>query len=126
MLALGTGPLFTRGIGAIVGAVPPSRAGAAASLAETGNYLGGALGLALLGTLAAASYRGAMRGVDGAARETVSGAAAAARALPAPQAGELLAAAHEAFTGSVHLVGVVAATLFALLAVATSRITLDA
>ena len=59
-----------------------------------------ALGLALLGTLPAASYRGAMSGVDG--------------------------AAHEAFTGSVHLIGVVAATLFALLAVATSRITLDA
>ena len=34
--------------------------------------------------------------------------------------------AHEAFTGGLHLVGVVAAALFALLAVATSRITLEA
>ncbi|MDD7942634.1 MFS transporter [Actinomycetospora lutea] len=125
VLALGTGPLFARGIGAVVGAVPPSRAGAAASLAETGNYLGGALGLALLGTLAAASYRAAMSGADGPARETVSGATAAATALPAPQAAELLGDAHAAFTGSVHLVGVVAAALFALLAAATSRITLE-
>ncbi|TDQ55918.1 DHA2 family multidrug resistance protein-like MFS transporter [Actinomycetospora succinea] len=126
VLALGTGPLFARGIGAVVGAVPSTRAGAAASLAETGNYLGGALGLALLGTLAAASYRAAMSGADGVARETVSGAATVAAALPAPQAGELLAAAHAAFTGGLHLVGVVAAALFVALAVATSRITLEA
>ncbi|GAA4876801.1 MFS transporter [Actinomycetospora straminea] len=128
VLALGTGPLFAQGIGSIVGAVPAARAGAAASLAETGNYLGGALGLALLGTLAAASYRGAMDGVigaGGAARETVSGAAAEAAGLPTAAADELLRAAHEAFTGSLHLVGVVAAALFVVLAVATSRVRLS-
>ncbi|MDD7968354.1 MFS transporter [Actinomycetospora lemnae] len=125
VLALGTGPLFARGIGSIVGAVPATRAGAAASLAETGNYLGGALGLALLGTLAAAAYRGAMGTTDGAARETVSGAAAEAATLPAGEAGELLRAAHEAFTGSLHLVGVVAAALFVVLAVATSQVRPD-
>ncbi|GAA1291093.1 MFS transporter [Pseudonocardia aurantiaca] len=132
VLAIGTGPLFALGTGYIVGTVPVGRAGAAASLAETGNYIGGALGLALLGTLATAAYRLRMdtvvpeqaRGVLGQARETVSGAAAAAGELPAGDGARLLQAAHEAFTGSLHLLGIVGAGLFVVLAVGTSRIRL--
>lgn len=67
VLAIGTGPLFALGIGYVVSSVPPERAGAAASLADTSNYLGGALGLALLGTVATASYRSQMSDVVGSA-----------------------------------------------------------
>ncbi|MFE7516570.1 MFS transporter [Streptomyces sp. NPDC057540] len=40
-----------------VGAVPPERAGSAGALAETGNEIGNALGIALLGSLAAVLFR---------------------------------------------------------------------
>ncbi|GAA3383869.1 MFS transporter [Cryptosporangium minutisporangium] len=40
-----------------VAAVPPSRAGSAAALAETSNEIGNALGIALLGSLAAVVFR---------------------------------------------------------------------
>ncbi|OLT09871.1 MFS transporter [Pseudonocardia sp. CNS-139] len=117
VLALGTGPLFALGTGYVIGAVPVARAGAAAALADTGNYLGGALGLALLGTAAAATYRLHMSGVPGPAGETVSGAVAAPGAGPA-----VVDAAHAAFTAGLHAVGLTSAVVFAALAVATSRL----
>jgi DHA2 family multidrug resistance protein-like MFS transporter len=64
VLALGTGPLFALGTGLVVGSVPPERAGSAASMSETGNYLGGSLGFALLGVVAAVVYRGRMHGTS--------------------------------------------------------------
>jgi DHA2 family multidrug resistance protein-like MFS transporter len=56
------------------------------------------------------------------ARETVSGATAAAVDLPVAEGSRVVHAAHEAFTGSMHLVGAVAAVVFVVMAVATSRI----
>ncbi|GAA3142842.1 MFS transporter [Planomonospora alba] len=112
VLALGTGPLFALGTGLVVGSAPPERAGSAASMSETGNYLGGSLGLALLGAVAAVVYRSRMDGVS----DSLAGAVAAARHLPAGQGAELLHAAREAFTASLHVTGAVAAVIFAGLA----------
>ncbi|MEU7835598.1 MULTISPECIES: MFS transporter [unclassified Nonomuraea] len=113
VLALGTGPLFALGTGLVVGAVPPERAGSAASMSETSNYFGGSLGFALLGVVAAAVYRGRMDGTS----DSLAGAVAASRHLPAGQGAELLHAAREAFTTCVHVTGVIAAVIFAGLAV---------
>jgi MFS transporter, DHA2 family, multidrug resistance protein len=113
VLALGTGPLFALGTGLVLGSVTPERAGSAASMSETGNYLGGSLGLALLGVVAAVVYRSRMHGMS----DSLAGAVAVSRHLPARQGGELLQAAHEAFTASLHVTGVVAAVIFAGLAV---------
>jgi MFS transporter, DHA2 family, multidrug resistance protein len=113
LLALGTGPLFALGTGLVVGSVPPDRAGSAASMSETGNYLGGSLGFALLGVLAAVVYRGRMHGTS----DSLAGAVAASRHLPASQGAELLHAARDAFTASLHVTGSVAAAIFAGLAV---------
>jgi MFS transporter, DHA2 family, multidrug resistance protein len=113
VLALGTGPLFALGTGLVVGSVPPERAGSAASMSETGNYLGGSLGFALLGVLAAMVYRSRMHGTS----DSLAGAVAASRHLPASQGAELLHTAREAFTASLHLTGGVAAVIFAGLAV---------
>ena len=44
--------------GTIIGSAPPERAGAVAALAQTGAELGGALGIAVLGSLGTAIYRG--------------------------------------------------------------------
>ncbi|MFB7529275.1 MFS transporter [Streptomyces sp. NPDC056178] len=112
VLALGTGPLFALGTGLVVGSVPPERAGSAASMSETGNYFGGSLGFALLGVVAAVVYRGRMNGTS----DSLAGAVAASRHLPADRGAELLRTAREAFTAGLHVTGVVAAVIFAGLA----------
>ena len=113
VLALGTGPLFALGTGLVMGSVPPARAGSAASMSETGNYLGGSLGFALLGVVAAAVYRGRTNG----ASDSLAEAVARSRHLPADQGAELLDVAREAFTAALHVTGLIAAALFAGLAV---------
>ncbi|MEV5712173.1 MFS transporter [Actinoallomurus sp. NPDC052274] len=113
VLALGTGPLFALGTGLVVGSVPPERAGSAASMSETGNYFGGSLGFGLLGVLAAVVYRGRMHGTS----DSLAGAVAASRHLPAGRGAELLHDARAAFTASLHVTGVVAAVIFAASAV---------
>ena len=64
--SVGIAPGTALGTNLIVGAAPPERAGAASGTAEAGNELGGALGIALLGSLGTAVYRseivGARRG----------------------------------------------------------------
>ncbi|MDI2125162.1 MFS transporter [Yinghuangia seranimata] len=113
VLALGTGPLFALGTGLVIGSVPPERAGSAASMSETANYLGGSLGFALLGVLATAVYRDHAAGTS----DSLASAVTAAENLPADQSEPLLHTAREAFTSSLHVTGLVAATLFAALAI---------
>src|SRR5205823_9900581 len=57
----------------ILATAPPERAGAASALSETANELGGALGIAILGSIGAAVYRhqvaGALAGLPDGPRE---------------------------------------------------------
>lgn len=115
VLALGTGPLFALGTGLIVGSVPPERAGSAAAMSETGNYFGGSLGFALIGVVAAVVYRSRMDGTS----DSLAGAVAASRHLPADQGAQLLHSAREAFTAGLHVTGLIATAIFAGLAVLT-------
>ncbi|MFH8409627.1 MFS transporter [Streptomyces sp. NPDC018019] len=94
-----------------LGAAPPQRAGSASAVLESGSELGGALGLALLGTLGTAVYRGDVSGsVPGglpagaaeAVRETLAGAAAVAGELPGRAGEALLTAARTAFVHGMH------------------------
>ncbi|MFE1904791.1 MFS transporter [Streptomyces gardneri] len=58
-----------------LGAAPPERAGSAAAVLESGQELGGALGMAVLGSIGAAVYTSAMpSSAPAAARETLGGA----------------------------------------------------
>ncbi len=120
ILALGTGPLFALGTGIVMGSVPPERAGSAASVAETSNYLGGTLGIAILGSVAAGIYQHRIAGSipagvpDAAATtagQTVAGAAAVAADLPPAAGAELLASAQAAFTSGLHVVGLIGAVV---------------
>jgi DHA2 family multidrug resistance protein-like MFS transporter len=116
----------------IVGAVPAERAGAASAISETSTELGGALGIAILGSIGTAVYRSAMLGVAPAgverdaieaARSTLGGALEVAQRLT-PQAGaELLGAAREVFTqsfitvtytGAAIMIATAAAAIFLL------------
>jgi MFS transporter, DHA2 family, multidrug resistance protein len=118
------GPLLALGTGLVIGAVPPERAGSAASISETSNYLGSTIGMAVLGTVAAAVYL--QRMVDGvpadvpagdarAAQETLAGAVDAAGRLAEPAASQLLRTARDAFTTGLNIAGVIGVVVFAVL-----------
>lgn len=57
VMALGAAQMVTLGTDLVVGAAPPERAGAASAISETGAELGGALGIALLGSIGTAVFR---------------------------------------------------------------------
>jgi DHA2 family multidrug resistance protein-like MFS transporter len=126
VLALGLAPVFTLAADLMVSAAPPERAGAAAGIAETSSEFGGALGIAVLGVVGTAVYRGEVsdavparvpREPADAARDTLGGAVSAGSELPEPFGGELVDAAREAFTQALQLVAVLSAA--ALLGAAT-------
>ena len=124
--SLGIAPIFTLTNDLILGTAPPERAGAASAISETGAELGGALSIAILGTLGTAVYRiqvddGIPAGVpaDAAetARDTLGGAVAVSADLTAGLAAQLLTAAREAFTQGMQVVALVSAIVAALSAV---------
>jgi MFS transporter, DHA2 family, multidrug resistance protein len=126
VFSLGEAPVFTLTNDLIIGAAPPERAGAAAAISETGSELGGALGIAILGSIGIALYRGQVddgipEGVPPeqatAARDTLGGAVAAGDELPAPLADELLAAARDAFTLGMQVTALTSAVIAAATAV---------
>ncbi|MFJ6720089.1 MFS transporter [Streptomyces sp. NPDC091259] len=80
-----------------LGSAPAEKAGSAASLLETGQEFGGALGMALLGSLGTAVYRGDLADADPAVRETLGGAVAVAQRLGGETGGQVLTLAREAF-----------------------------
>jgi DHA2 family multidrug resistance protein-like MFS transporter len=112
----------------IMGAAPPEKAGSAASLMETSAEFGIAMGVATLGTLGTAMYRGSFEAPAAvpaeaaeAARESVTAAGGVAAGLPPVPAAELLHAAQAAFTSGVNAVGAVGAVVFLVLAVIVFR-----
>ncbi|MFE5860703.1 MFS transporter [Streptomyces virginiae] len=76
---------------------PAEKAGSAASLLETGTEFGGALGMAVLGSLGTAVYRHDLAGSEPAVRETLGGAVATAQHIGGPAGEQVLAMAREAF-----------------------------
>ncbi len=114
----GFSPSMAVAIDVIVGSVPPARAGAGASVSETGNELGIALGTALLGSLVGLRYRS---GVDAAtdipadarreARETLGAAHHTAVGLGGDTAERLRDVADAAFADGLRLACIVAAVL---------------
>jgi DHA2 family multidrug resistance protein-like MFS transporter len=107
----GMGVIFTFAVTSdtILAGVPRGRAGAAAAISETGMELGGALGVAVLGSVLNAVYRGSLSLPAGlghsqaaAARESVTGAVAAGQALPGAAGRDLVAAARRAYVESLH------------------------
>ncbi|MEU9143091.1 MFS transporter [Streptomyces sp. NPDC048349] len=80
-----------------LGSAPAEKAGSAASLLETGQEFGGALGMALLGSLATAVYRSDLVDSEPAVRETLGGAVATAQQLGGAAGEQVLDLARGAF-----------------------------
>jgi MFS transporter, DHA2 family, multidrug resistance protein len=123
LLTLGGSLSATPTIDLIVGSVPPERAGAASGIAETGTELGGALGIAILGSVGAAIYREQLAdavpsGFAGAAHDGLGSVVAAGGELPA----EVLDAAFGAFTSGLQVTAAIAAGLIAALGLVATRL----
>lgn len=126
IVALGLGVMMTLSTDLVVGAAPVARAGEAAALSETAPELGGALGIAILGSVGAVAYRAGMddASLDGlspevAARssDTLAGAVSSVEALPPGVGAELIAVAREAFTAGLHATAGVNLVIVMVLAV---------
>jgi DHA2 family multidrug resistance protein-like MFS transporter len=119
LLTVGVSPVVTLATDLIVGAVPPEHAGQASGLSETGTELGGALGIALLGSITTAVFHTRMDGVvtAGPRPPTLAAAAHAAATLPGSAGASLLSAARDAFTQGLHIAAATSALLALMLAV---------
>jgi DHA2 family multidrug resistance protein-like MFS transporter len=112
IFSLGFSPVFTLTTDLIVGSAPPERAGAAAAISETSGELGGALGIALFGSIGVALYRGMMADalppeVPAAAaleaRSTLGGAVVVASQLRGAAGAELVEVARAAFVRGIRV-----------------------
>jgi MFS transporter, DHA2 family, multidrug resistance protein len=118
VIDLGLAPVITLATELIVGSAPEEQAGAATGVSETSGELGGALGIAVLGSIGTAVYRAGVAdglpasvpaNVADAARDTLGGAITVAEQLPAALGGSVITVAQAAFLDALHLVAGVAA-----------------
>ncbi|MEV0185484.1 MFS transporter [Streptomyces sp. NPDC050625] len=97
-----------------MGTAPVERAGTASSLLETGTEFGGALGMAVLGSIGTALYRHEIPdSAPAAARETLGGALATATRLPGHTGDALVTTAREAFVSGMQGAAIAGAVLLA-------------
>jgi DHA2 family multidrug resistance protein-like MFS transporter len=117
IFSLGFTPVVALTTELVVGSAPPERAGSAAAISETSLEFGGAVGIAVLGSIVTAVYRSRMALTQPAglapeaarsAAATLGGAVAEAARLPADLAASLLAAARGAFVAGMQLSALVA------------------
>src|SRR5262245_57132580 len=120
LFAFGVAPVGTLASDLVVTAAPPERAGSASALSQTAGELGGALGIAVLGSLGAAAYRAGMApavldGVPAPAhascRDTLAAASSVASQCSPASAASLLHTARSAFLDSLHLGAATSAAL---------------
>jgi MFS transporter, DHA2 family, multidrug resistance protein len=128
LIGLGAGVVGTLGTDIVVAAAPPQRAGAASAISETATELGGAIGIAILGSVGTAVYRdhlgaSAPTGLPAArahaAQDSLGQAVDVAHHLSTQLGDALLHVARDAFTRGLNIaavVGAAIATVIALLA----------
>jgi len=126
IISVGLGPVFGLTTELIVGTAPPEKAGAASGISETAAELGGALGIAILGSVGVAIYRsqlaaGLPAGVPteaaDAAKDTLGGAVVVSSTLPPAQGAAVFDAAANAFVTGLQVVSAVATLIAVVIAV---------
>jgi DHA2 family multidrug resistance protein-like MFS transporter len=127
--SIGLSPVVILATDLIVGSARVEHAGAASAISETSSELGGALGIAILGSVGTAVYRSviaqlAPQGISQealeTARNTIGGALDVARRISGQQGDQLLGAARQAFTQAFELTALVCAALTLTAAIATA------
>jgi EmrB/QacA subfamily drug resistance transporter len=114
---------------AIMSAVPPRRAGAGSAMNDATRELGAALGVAVLGSIAASRYASGIASAisslspadQDAARTSLASALRTASHLPADQHARLVSAAEHAFINGFHTAALAGAVLAATAALLVNR-----
>jgi DHA2 family multidrug resistance protein-like MFS transporter len=110
--SLGLAPVFTLATDLVVGSAPPERAGSASAMSETAAEMGGALGIAVLGSIGTAIYRNELADtipaaisadLREAARATLGGAVHVSEQIPNNLGTTLLDAARQAFIHAMQI-----------------------
>ena len=127
LLGIGMGATMAPATDSIMGSLPLAKAGVGSAMNDTTRMVGGALGVAVIGSVMSSSYAAAVRpALAGLPRPAASaagdsiGAAVGVARGSGPAAAHLLGAARAAFTaamGDALLIGAAVAALGALLAV---------
>jgi hypothetical protein len=115
--------------GSIMSAVPMGKAGVGSAMNDTTRELGGALGVAVLGSLVASRYNDrlapALRALSGGLRakaeESLAGALQTAGQVGGPDGQRIASSAREAFVSGMHLAALVALCVSVLAAVIVYR-----
>ncbi|MER6175048.1 MFS transporter [Streptosporangium sp. NPDC001681] len=127
LLGTGIGAVQATASDMIVAVAPPERAGSASAIMEAATELGGALGVAILGSIGLAVYGERLTAAGPAlppeyaeaARETLGGAVEVAARIPGEAGAALLDVARSAFTDGMHLAALLGAACMALTALLT-------
>jgi DHA2 family multidrug resistance protein-like MFS transporter len=118
----GAGPMVTLGTDLVVGSAPVERAGSAGAMNQTSGEFGFALGIAALGSVGTAVYRGKVAAPAGEARDSLAGAVAVAGRLPDRLGAPLLDSARAAFTSGMHVAAGISAVLLVVVAVVVATL----
>jgi DHA2 family multidrug resistance protein-like MFS transporter len=131
VIAVGFVPVVLTTTSLIVGTAPPERSGSASAMSETSAELGGALGVALLGSLGTLIYRVQMQALDlaelapaqaAAVRTTIGGAVEIANTLHGDATPLWLDAARHAFSSGFAICCLLAAVTCVFLAAVARKI----
>jgi EmrB/QacA subfamily drug resistance transporter len=114
VMGVGMGMTMAPATESIMGSLPRAKAGVGSAVNDTTRQVGGALGVAILGSLLASTYRSSLGpSVSEAARASVGGALAVARDMGGEQGAALARAAKSAYVDGMS-VGVLVAAGVAL------------
>lgn len=123
VIGLGVGVAMTLSTDAVVGAVPERRAGAASAVAETAYELGGALGIAILGSLHGLLYRNALEiPVAASASDRAAAQESLASAVHGAESLDVIVAAQSAFATSMQSSSFIAAGILVAAALLAWRL----
>ena len=121
LLAAGMATLMPAGSEAIVSSLPPSKAGVGSAVNDTTREVGGALGIAILGSLLSEGYRGGIEDTastlpEELAEPVTDGIGGAFRVATEAGLPELIDPARQAFVDGLSLAFIVAAAIGAVAA----------
>jgi len=120
VMAAGMGLTMAPATDSVMGSLPLGKAGVGSAVNDTTRQVGGALGVAIIGSVLASIYGGrvgdfltglgAPQEAITAAKSSLGGANIVAAQAPAAQGAELMRVANQAFVDALHLGVIVAAT----------------
>jgi EmrB/QacA subfamily drug resistance transporter len=112
-LALSMGAAMAPATDSVMSAVPEAKAGVGSAMSDVTRQVGGALGVAVIGSIIGSAYSGDMAGAPGGASDSVGAAHAVAEHVGGPAGQQLADAAGRAFTEALGI-GLTAAAAVAL------------